>query len=286
MTFNDVIKELLNDVAPLKREQTQERYYFYLGIIKESLGEKKIEDFTRKDFMLWIRYIRKRNPQRNYFDDYSKFMNIIFNFSYQQKYITHLIKFPLVDGEREKSGRVYSKNEIERLFSNMNKTTQLQFILSYECFMRLREVLHLTWDRVDLEKGQITLRKQDVKTGTRTGKGRIVPLSDDALNMLNDRVEGVKNNFVFPSRDGKNYCDNNRKAWERAKKVSGIVGSARWHDIRHTALTVAILEKKLPIAHVSKVAGVSMRTLEKVYLHHDVEHLREITKSMKLNKVA
>jgi integrase len=286
LKIKTVIEEILLDVAPKKRPSTQERYFMYLGEMLLDLGDFDINLFGRKDFNIWHRKLKLQKPHRKTFNDYVKFMNIVFNFAYQNKYITHLIKFPLVDGEQEHTGRVYSKKELNNIFLNMDEITKAQFILSLECFMRLREVLHLTWDRVDFEKKLIVLRKKDVKTGSRCGKGRDVPMSQNCFNVLLKLKINADTNFVFPSPNGKKYQNSNYKKWSRAKKDAKIVGRARWHDIRHTALTCAILELKLPIAHVSMVAGVSIRTLQKVYLHHEIEHLRGVAESMNLLKCA
>lgn len=296
VNFDSVISELLEDVAPQLREATQYRYELYLGDISKDLGEKPLNDFKRKDFSAWIRELRKKKPKRNTFNDYTKFMNIVFNFSYQQKYITHNIKFPTVDGERERAGRIYNPGEIKSLIDEMNEVLLLQFILSFEGFMRLREVLHLEWGCVNLIERTIELRAQDVKTGTKTNVGRVIPMSENMYQMLKARQDReweickihdtTLNRFVFPSPSGVGAVNDNSKAWESAKKYACIKGRARWHDIRHTALTHALLVLKLPVAHVSLVAGVSIRTLQRVYLHRNVDQLRIVAESMNVLKIA
>lgn len=284
MKLKTIIDEILTDIAPMKRVGTQLMYQRYLGDIRDDLGERELDGFTRKNFLDWIHQRRCKRPMRSYFNDYTKFMNIIYNFAHDNNYINRAVKFPMVDGEREMVGRVYTTQEINALLKVFSDTMLLQFFLSFECFMRLREMLHLTWDRVDLTKRVIILRKTDVKTGSRNGVGRDVPISANALRMLITRKKGTASKWVFPNPYGSGYANSNKTAWTLAKKRAGIVGRARWHDIRHTAISYAILELKLPIAHVSKIAGVSMRTIERVYLHHDTEQLRFVSDQMNILK--
>jgi integrase len=284
MLFGLVVDEVLRDVAPLLRESTQELYFIYLGELKIELGLREISTFTRADYMEWMRSFKLRKDRKTFFD-YTKFINIIFRFAYQQKYLVHWMKFPSVDGEREPSWRVYTQTEIGALDSAMGLVTRTQFCLSYECFMRLREVLYLSWDRVDLENRTITLRKVDVKTGKKQRRGRVVPLSPNAWAYLSILRRESVSDYVFPS-PGNPYAPvhENRAAWKRAKDLAGIRGKARWHDLRHTSLSHAVMVLRLPLAHISKVAGVSIKTLERVYVHGYVEDVRWITEKMSIVK--
>jgi integrase len=281
MDFKTVIEEILRDVTPLKRKGTQDLYFIYLSEIRLELGDQKLSEFTRARYMAWIWGFKTRKARRTFFD-YTKFINLIFNFAYQQKYVSHLIKFPSIDTEREEIGRVYTTNELYKLWQLSSETMRVQLVLSLECFMRLREVLHLTWDRVNLDRRVIMLRRQDVKTGSKTGVGRVIPLTANAVYALKDRHQQADTMWVFPNPAKTNCVNDNKTAWALLKSKSGIKGRARWHDLRHTALSYAVLEKRLPLAHISKAAGLSIRTLERVYLHHDVEHLRDVAENMNI----
>lgn len=285
MKIAEVIDEILFTVTPKRRKSTQLYHMIYFNELKSEIGSHDIDGFDLKAFTLWINGFKKRK-ERKTFDDYTKFVNIVFNYAYNNKLIAFNIKFPRVDEDKERAGRVYSSKEISALWKNMDSELQIQFAICFECFMRLREMLHLTWDRVDLGKSIIILRKQDVKTGSRTNQGRTIPMSPMVHDLLSDRLEMSKSEFVFPSQVKNKPINCVKKKWARVKRGAGIRGRARWHDIRHTALTMAVMEKKVPLAHLSKVAGVSIRTLERVYLHAHVEHLREVTCALKILEIA
>ena len=61
--------------------------------------------------------------------------------------------------------------------------------------------IFLTWDRIDLETGKLTLRAEDVKTGSKTGKGRVFFVSPNALERIRARRKRDKTEspYVFLS---------------------------------------------------------------------------------------
>jgi integrase len=209
-------------------------------------------------------------------------MNIILRYAYKQRQATHLVSLPNPDAKAN-AGRVFTAEEISKLWEAMNDDTRDQFVLCLECFMRLREALYLTWDRVDLISGVVTLRPEDVKTGTKTGKGRSFRLSDHAFERLKARRKRIDSPFVFPSpTDPAKPMHQNKTAWILAKETAGIKGRARWHDLRHSALTIALLDAKMDPILVSEYAGVSLRTIQAVYLHSTHDKTASVAGAVKI----
>jgi integrase len=241
------------------------------------------------------------------FSDYSKHMNLLFTKAYNWKFATHMIRFSdpdkihkkvleqkvsseLSEDDQDflelKQGRVYTKAERDELWKHMNETTRDQFSICFGCIMRLREVLNAPWSEIDLVNGIWALPAARVKTR----QSRTFVIEAKALERLRARYESRDNDspFVFPSRfDPRKPCDSNDDAWRRAKKNAGIEGRARWHDIRHTALTIAVLgdpelppgeriKQRKPIGMVSLYAGVSEKVLKDVYLHTDAQATAEV----------
>jgi integrase len=167
-----VIDEILDTVTPSKRKGTQENHKLYLGELRKEWGRWDISRITLAAWVDWLKAFRARK-RRKTFADYAKHMNLILRYAYRQRYVTHLLVLPNPDPKGKSAGRVFSDEEIKSLWSVMSDETRDQFSLSFECFMRLREALYLTWERVDLETGVLTLRPEDVKTGSKTGKGRV-----------------------------------------------------------------------------------------------------------------
>lgn len=282
-----IIEEVKLTVTPKRRTNTQYTHNLYWKELTEHWGSL---DVNRLTLVMWERWMAefkvkkgKRDPktgkQRKTFNDYVFKMNLVLRYALNHRYLKHPLILPQTDPVTKGAGRVFTDRELGALWNAMGETTRDQFVLAYECFMRLREVLHLTWERLDLDTGKLTLTADDVKTGSRTGKGRSFFVSPNALERLRRRRAAAKGSrYVFPARANLDAaCDDNKTAWTGVKKRAQITGRARWHDIRHTSLSKALLEQKLPPLEVSEYAGVSMRTIQKVYLHSTEEQTRAVS---------
>jgi len=282
-TVASVIDEILMTVTPTKRARTQRKHQDYFKELKRELGPWDVNQVTQTTWIDTVRRLRAKNKKRSSYWDLKKHLNILMRYAYNQKYTSHLLKFPDVDGKRAPVFRVYTDAEIQALWDHMGEDLRDQFVLCYECFMRLREALHLTWDRVNLIERTITLRDEDVKTGTATGKGRTFVMSDEAHARLTRRFKTKKSPYVFPSpRNKSKPVNENQEAWRRAKSLAEITGRARWHDLRHTALSKALLVQRIEVQLVSEYAGVSIATLQRTYLHSTANQTAIVAQAIKI----
>lgn len=279
-TVGQVIDKVLAD-PPNLREGTIAMRQFYLEELRDAFGTEDINAITRERFREQVKKWRKTRKRKTY-GDFAKYMNVALRYAHEEmKVADHLVTVDAGD-ERAPEGRVYNRKELRALWAVMSEDLRDQFVLSYENYMRLREVLHLTWDRIDLKTGKLTLRAVDVKTGSKTGRGREFIVSRHALERLRARyarrrTERQKSSpYVFPSKNDPNFpAHDNKTAWNRAKAAARIVGRARWHDLRHAGFTHAI-EKGADIAKLSDRGGASIRTLQKIYLHLKAHSTRDI----------
>lgn len=283
-TFGSIAKEVLTRVTPTRRKGTQLNHHFYIESLSDQFGQFDINSITVSAFSDWISDERRKGT-RTTFSDFAKHMNLIMRYAYRHKFSTHLVHFDNPDTKPPKEGRVYTDAEIAALWGEMNEETRDQFVLSYECMMRLREVLYLTWDRVDLKTGKITLRPEDVKTGSRTGRGREFIMSAHALERIRARYKdrSPRSPYVFPSPTSElKPVHQNKTAWIKAKKNSKIKNPklATWHSLRHSALTKALLVSKVDPLSVSEYAGVSLQTIQRVYLHSKAEMTKSVSHSV------
>lgn len=328
---SEICDEIIEKVTPHRRVQTRKQHKLYVGkYIRAKFGDMGINAITVDHFDAWVEELRKTfSPRtgkpRKTFKNYAKHMNLLFTHAYQKKYTKHRLRFSDPDKrirreleekprkalsavEREilelKKARCLKRDEIREIVSKLNDTWRLRFILSLESFMRFSEAGNLEWDRVNLETGLITLRAQDVKTGSKTGKGRRFYVSELGLELLRKRAKGQWRHgkgekhhpdspYVFPNfRDPHRPASHNQRIWKDALKLSGIRERVRWHDIRHTALTLALVgDESLPEAErkamvqdpllVSEFAGVSLEVIREVYLHAEAEHTRRVPQAFK-----
>jgi integrase len=120
--------------------------------------------------------------------------------------------------------------------------------------MRLGEILHLTWDRIDFKSGFIQLRAED----TKTDEARIIPLTPELASLLKNlykvRYLGEDHVFLLKGRLVRSIKPALKAACRRAK-IEGF----RFHDFRHTAVTNM---RRAGIDHLTIMKITGHKTLE------------------------
>jgi integrase len=132
--------------------------------------------------------------------------------------------------ENNERDRILSPDEYARLLAHSPPKLEPIIKLAYHTGMRQKEILYLTWDKVDLREGFILLEPED----TKTDDGRSVPLSQEIVEMLKSMPRGFPGMRVFPYK-GKAFGSSFQRAFETAKKRAEIEDFT-FHDFRHTAI--------------------------------------------------
>lgn len=130
---------------------------------------------------------------------------------------------------------------------------------------RLREILHLRWNEVDVERGLAFL--PDSKTGRKT-----LVLSRAAIRVLQALPRTNPTFVIAGNKDEKPRADLN-KPWRAVRQRANLPG-VRLHDLRHTFASIgAGASLGLPI--VGKLLGHSQPETTARYAHLDASPLRQ-----------
>ncbi|MBX3348865.1 MAG: site-specific integrase [Nitrospira sp.] len=140
-----------------------------------------------------------------------------------------LVPIPNANNERD---RVLTAEEWQRLHEVASPHLKPILLMAYHLGQRLGEILNLTWDRVDLHRGIITLRAVD----TKTNKPRQVPMTAQVKATLIElsRVRDIGHKHVFVYQ--RNPMREVKTAFKTACRRAGIE-NLRFHDLRHCAAT-------------------------------------------------
>lgn len=140
-----------------------------------------------------------------------------------------LVPIPCANNERD---RVLMADEWGRLYQSAASHLRPILLTAYHLGQRLGEILNLTWDRVDLHRGIITLRAVD----TKTNRPRQVPMTPQVKAMLIDlsKVRDIAHKHVFVYQ--RNPVSEVKTAFRTACRKAGIE-NLRFHDLRHCAAT-------------------------------------------------
>ncbi len=284
-----------------RRLRTHENDHVSIPLLKRHFGKLYLDELDEDWWDTWARQYQRQvlkvkmkgeDPGRTTLFDVAKYLSKLCTFAVRKKYITRRPRFRNPDpAQAQTKPHVFSDEELEKIRKNMPARVLLAFVLGQECCFRISEAMCLEWTMVRFEpdeKGNevaiINLPASLVKTGSTTGEGREVEVSDLACKLL--REAHAKNAgaspFVFPSPSDPNEPRSRMsmwRAWTKAKKLAGITEKGRWfHHLRATFYTKKLLDERIDIASVSEYGGTSISTLQKRYLQADAKRTRHVIK--------
>ena len=181
--------------------------------------------------------------------------------------------------------RVLSKDEEQALFAHMPPDYRQLCIFLLYTGCRLSEALRLKWEDIDTEDGSVTF------WDTKNGKARTVPLSQKALEALQDVSETEMLRF-YTMVDGTPYKPRRAvtnggegpftklerlalvRRWNRAKKLTYLDDpSIVRHTLRHTCAT-RLGRKGFDTLKLMKWLGHSSVKMVEKYTHLDTNSLK------------
>lgn len=181
---------------------------------------------------------------------------------------------PLPDPQNERD-RVLSQDEWTALYGAASAHLKPVLLVAYHFGQRLGEIVNLTWDRVDLHRGFITLRGVD----TKTKKPRRIPMTPAVRAALADlaKVRSLKTNHVFLYKGAP--IKRISRTFRTAKKAAGI-SDFRFHDLRHCAST-NLRRAGIDTATAMKIVGHKSEKMWKRY--NAIEESDLVNAASKLN---
>jgi len=166
--------------------------------------------------------------------------------------------------------RYLTRPEIDRLLAApCEPHIRLAMLLMLSTAGRVSAILELTWDRVDLNRGQIDLRT----TESTTKKGRaVVPMNAGLRAALQEAREAALSDHVVEWAGGpvKSIRKGIVSVAKRAK-----VPDVSPHVFRHTS-AVHMAEAGVPMSEISQYLGHSnVAITERVYARYSPDYLRK-----------
>lgn len=137
---------------------------------------------------------------------------------------------------------------------------------------RQRELLDLTWQQVDLDRGLAVIHH------SKNGDRRAIAITGPAETMLADwyRARQVNSDLVFPSPNGKSTFP--QLPWNRALATAEIE-DFRFHDLRHTFASYLAMSGAT-LAELAEALGHKTLAMVKRYAHLTEGHTRSVVERM------
>ena len=283
--YHDKLKADLWDLARLKRKKRRTSDDAALRWLAEKAHKKSLRDdvsrirwFTKhlrgryldqvsRDGIdaLITRTLSKRSDRTK--DLYVALIRAIFRKAMREwEWIERMPAFRTYAKANDVRVRFLTKAQAELLLAKLPEHQREVVLFALFTGLRQRNILDLTWDRVDLDRKIATISGDRTKNGQSLG----VPLNEVALGVLTRQL-GKHKTHVFTFR-GKPLRNVNNRAWRAALKECGI-RDFRWHDLRHTWATW-LRQKDVPTWVLQELGGWKSETMVRRYAHLSVAHLQ------------
>ena len=180
--------------------------------------------------------------------------------------------------KKAKEMQVLTQEEIQRFLIQAHEEGYYEFfLLELTTGMRRGEILGLQWKDVNLDTGELHIRRQVVKKGAQTllskpktkSSIRTILLPPGMVEILAKLKKNATCDWVFPSPVKEGEPRNPDSLYGRFQKIlqRAQCKKVRFHNLRHTFATMA-LENGMDIKTLSAMIGhISAETTLNIYSH-------------------
>jgi len=161
-----------------------------------------------------------------------------------------------------------TREQAEELLKHLPEHQQAMMRFALETGLRRRNVTHLEWGQIDLEKRLAWIHPDQAKARKAIG----VPLSREAVLILSLQW-GQHPVWVFPYK-GKPVTQTATKTWREALKKAGIPEGTTWHSLRHSWASWHA-QSGTPLHVLQELGGWASSEMVRRYAHLSTQHLAD-----------
>lgn len=146
-------------------------------------------------------------------------------------------------------------------------------VLALSTGARQGEIMNLTWDDIDLNRGRAILQE------TKNGERRALPITGHALDVLKelDKVRRIDTKLLFAGANPNKPAEL-RKPWVTAMQAAGITGF-KFHDLRHSAASEFAMNGAT-LAEIAEILGHKTLAMVQRYAHLSEGHTAGVVERM------
>lgn len=168
---------------------------------------------------------------------------------------------------RQGDFRWLTHTEFDALHAQLPAHLQMAATFAVLTGLRMRAMLRLTWDRVDLRARRLRVPGMHMKGKVAHG----MPITKEVARLLRKlKTSNPTGDHVF-QYDGSPIDDCNTKAFKEAVARSGV-GPLRWHDLRHTFASWAV-QSGVTLQELMQLGGWKTFSSVLRYAHLAPDHL-------------
>ncbi|MBR7112063.1 MAG: site-specific integrase [Clostridia bacterium] len=303
-------RELLTEWLELhQKENIKARTYSrYQGLITmhivPTLGEKNISELGRREIQEFLTQQKKDGNMRNgeklsatSTNMMLSILNLAFEYACDMEYVEEnpcaRVRRTKTETKKIEAFTIEEQRAIETEIARLNDKRLHGILLCLYTGLRIGELLGLTWNDVDLDRGVIKItktvyREKDkngawqlcIDTPKTTASDRVIPLPKYITDMLCRDYENAKTPYIVENKKGermsiRSYQYIFEKLTERAR-----VRKLNFHALRHTFATRAI-ECGMDIKTIADIMGhqnasITLNRYAHCMLDHKIEMMQKL----------
>ncbi len=267
------VADFLDETKLTKKPKTLAAYTTALNYFTESCPKLYLHDIERKDLLKFSAFLRDEKGQspRSVYNKFEVAMTFL-----KAQGIRGLVGKNDWPRYVEKEPEVYEREELDNLFAECSVEERLWYEFFLMTGMREQEVMHCSWDDINLSRSTVTVRfKPEYGFSPKNYREREIPIPAKLVKKLKEwKMKRQKScELVFSTagcRPKMNFLDELKVCAEQAKLNPGDF----WlHKFRATFATWSLW------------AGVDLRTVQQWLGHSDMESTMRYLKPSRSQQV-
>jgi integrase len=167
-----------------------------------------------------------------------------------------------------------TRSDLQCLLSVVRETWLRNVIVfSVATGMRRGEVIHLRWEDIDMVR-KVMMVGNSGDFRTKSGKNRVVPISDTVFGLLSDLAGRGSSGYVFQRNGrplGASYLTHLFKEYVRC---AGLPDGTHFHCLRHTFASW-LAQDGVSLFAIQKLLGHSSAAVTQVYSHLQPDQMHD-----------
>lgn len=282
--FSDLEEKVIGFVKDNHRTGTVSIYKFTMKSFRETIGNKLLNQITIEDVECFkSNRLKKVRPSTCNIDIAT--LKAIFNIGIKFGWVLHnpvkgipKLKIP------QKEKLCMSDEEVAKLLNEVKDYPLMRNIILFGLYTgcRMKEISNLQWKDIDLKDRIICIRNKE-DFNTKTGKSRLIPISDKLFDIINRIIIENGNIINFHDSDSYVFSKENNIRYTNSSithmfkyyiRKAGLPDKFHFHCLRHTFITNCI-KRGININYVQALAGHSEIKTTLGYIYIGIEDLKK-----------